>query len=70
MKKSAYEKSYDEALKIWDGLEGVTKDEPHQETEKCPMHPYYYFGLSQVRGFTEKNGRTYAEYVEKWRSRY
>ena len=69
MVKSAYQQSYDDALGIWDGLEGVVKEEPFNETEKCPMHPYHYFQLSQVRGFTEMNGNTYAEYIAKWRSR-
>jgi hypothetical protein len=69
VEKSAYEKSYDDALEVWDGLD-VVRDEPQLESKKSPMHPYYYFHLSQVRGFTEKNGSTYAEYVSKWRSRY
>ena len=69
MVKSAFQQSYDDAIEIWDGLD-VNKSTPQLETKNSPMHPYYYFHLSQVRGFTEKNGSTYAEYIEKWKHRY
>ncbi len=65
MNKSDYEK----AMRIWNNLLNVTKVEPYTETKTSPMHPYYYFHLSQVRGFQERNGSTYAYYVERWRSR-
>ena len=66
---SDYQKSYEKALELWDGLEGVIKEEPFGETSKCPMHPYHYFQLSQVYNFKVINGNTYTEYLEKWRSR-
>lgn len=70
MEKSAYEKSYDDALEIWDRLENVTKEDPYRETERCPMHPYHFFELSKIRGFTTRNGSDYISYVTIWRGRY
>ena len=70
MDKSAYEKSYDEALEIWDRLENVTKEDPYGETERCPMHPYHFFELSKVHDFNVRNGRDYSTYVTIWRNRY
>ena len=66
MEKSEYEKSYDKALGIWDNLENVNKIEPYYQTTECPMHPHHYFHLCQVRGFKEKNGDCYEDYVTIW----
>lgn len=66
--KTDYEKSYDEALNIWDNLSNVHKDlENIGETDKCPMHPYLFFQLSTVSNFNQLNGKNYKEYVEKWK---
>ena len=70
MDKSIYKNSYNEALEIWNNLENIKKDKPYRESKHNPMHPYYYFGLSQVRGFIELNGKTYAEYIKIWKNRY
>lgn len=39
------------------------------ETDEHPMCEGLYTLLSQVQGFNDLNGSTYAEYVAKWRSR-
>lgn len=64
-----YQKSYTIALSLWDTLT-EPKVEPFLETDKCPMHPYNFFELSQVRGFNINNGNTYEDYISKWRQRY
>ena len=66
MTKSDYQKSYDNALQIWDNL-NYNKIEPYHETEECPMHPYHYFQLSQVHNFKVLNGNNYNEYINIWR---
>ena len=60
------ESDYEKDLKIWDNLQNVNKVEPYLQTEDCPMHPYYYFHLCQVRGFKEKNGNCYEQYIAIW----
>ena len=37
------------------------------ESNKQPMHPNLYYQLKSVRGFTNLNGKTYNDYLEKWR---
>ena len=66
MEKSDYQKSYDEALSIWDNLD-YKKADPYFETDECPMHPYHYFELSNVHHFKLMNGNTYKEYIDIWK---
>ena len=60
---------WDKALDIWDNLE-VTKDPENLfESNTCPMHPQNFIQLSNVAGFNNMNGYTYAEYVAGWEKR-
>ena len=67
--KEEWDQIYDKSLVIWDNLTGVIKDDTNLlQTKNCPMHPNMFFQLSQVRGFNDRNGNTYEEYVNIWKS--
>ena len=54
-------------------LEASNIDEDKCETtesEKHPMHPHLFWTLSSVSGFASSNGRTYHDYLEKYKVRY
>ena len=40
------------------------------ESEKHPIHPHLFWTLSSVSGFASLNGRTYHDYLEKYKTRY
>lgn len=71
MEKTEREKMYQIALDIWDKLTDVKKNPDNLlESKESPMHPYFFFDLSNVRGFNAKNGNTYEDYISKWRNRF
>ena len=49
-------------------MDTITELDP--ETEYHPMSERLFNALSHITGFTELNGKTYSEYVEKWRVKY
>ena len=66
-----WQKVANKAFKTWNNLKNVTKEQDHWgETKLCPMHPSFFFQLSQVRYFNQKNGYTYEEYVNNWKTKY
>ena len=51
-----------------DTVNTITELDP--ETEYHPMSMRLFNTLSAITGFTELNGKTYSEYVEKWRLKH
>ena len=43
--------------------------EKYVETNEHPMSQSLYKDLSSVIGFNDMNGKTYEEYVQKWKMR-
>ena len=43
--------------------------EKHVETNEHPMSEFLFNDLSSVIGFNDMNGKTYEEYVKKWKMR-
>jgi len=43
--------------------------EKYVETSKHPMSQSLFNDLSSVIGFNDMNGKTYEEYVQKWKMR-
>lgn len=43
--------------------------EKHVETNEHPMSESLFNDLSSVIGFNDMNGKTYEEYVKKWKMR-
>jgi hypothetical protein len=68
------EEQYAKALVVYDKIleeYDINADECEQtESEKHPMHPYLFWQLSFVKGFSDKNGKTYDDYLEKYKVRY
>ena len=61
--------SWRDAVALWAQFSSGNDDTPH-ETECRPMHPGVYYRLATIAGFVDTNGRTYEEYVGRWRVRY
>ena len=61
--------SWRDAVALWAQFSSGDDDTPH-ETAHRPMHPGVYYRLAAIAGFVDTNGRTYDEYVERWRVRY
>lgn len=73
LNEKEYNESYDNAVKTFDNyVKNIPSYEKNliTENEIQPMHPYIYYQLIRVQGFTKLNGNTYDKYLELWKKRH